>query len=450
VSIIVPCYNYGRFLGEAIESALAQTRPADEIIVIDDGSTDSTPEVLAHYRHHPSMRTIRQTNQGAIATFNTGIGQSHGAFFVVLSADDRLDPRFLERTVPALVAHPGVGYAYTGYRVFGARHRIRAALTYSRTRLARRPYFTASALIRREAFDAAGGYSADMAIGYEDWDLFLGMAERGWDGVAVPEALFQYRQHRVASRNTMSFFTWLSLLARIYRRHRALYRVPLAVFLACAIGEQHWLTLRAAPRAAFRRLGSRPCGGGQPGICLLTSSVVDAALPRRAAGSVPLTVLAQTGPQAYQEPPAGAAGVPQQTSSDSASGNGPLALAIKALYQRAAIYHAQGRATLLPAALAATANRALLIYECLPAECAPCRRRHLLTGLVAGRIDALIVKGAQAAAAWQRTYGVQPALRADTTAMRGEEARGVETQRLAQLYADMVALFRTADSAGDC
>jgi GT2 family glycosyltransferase len=416
ISIVIPCFNYGRFLAEAIESALSQTRSPDEVVVIDDGSTDCTPEVIARFAKYPAVRAIRQANQGAIATFNRGIRASQGAFFVLLSADDRLDPRFLERTVPLLAADPRAGFAYTGYRVFGARHRVRPALPFSRARLARRPYFTASALIRRAAFDSAHGFSDEMAIGYEDWDLFLGLIEHGWHGIAVPEALFHYRQHQVASRNTMTFRTWIGLLTLLYRRHRALHRAPLPAFLLVALAEQYRLTLRAAPSAVLRRLGTPPPATARPRLCLLENHSAGDGSVRHA------------GPRI-----GGVAGFAPATL---------VRWAMQTRYQRAAVYHARGLPALIPAAVAALANRAQLIYEAPRAEQWPkSRLQRSVARLAARRVDALVVRDAETAAHWQCAAGIQPTLRYAT---ESPEDREVDAQRLQRLYSDLLALYRSA------
>ena len=89
VSVVIPCFNHGRFLPEAIESVLAQTYPWIEILVVDDGSTDNTREVAAQYPH---VRYVYQHNQGLSAARNTGIRHSTGDFLVFLDADDLLYP----------------------------------------------------------------------------------------------------------------------------------------------------------------------------------------------------------------------------------------------------------------------------------------------------------------------------------------------------------------------
>ena len=251
VSIVIPCYNYARYLAEAIESALAQTWPADEIVVVDDGSTDDSLEVAHRFDHELAIRIIAQANQGAISTFNNGIQASTGAFFVKLDADDRLHPRYLASTLPPLVAKPDAGFAYTGYRWFGARDVEFPAEPFKLNALALRPSIVSSALIRRAAFDAVGGYSQAMSSAYEDWDLFLSLAERGWAGTPVPELLFDYRIHP-NGRNAITFRQWRRLMALLYRRHPCMRSAPLPLFLTRAIIDRGWRRLADALSASSK------------------------------------------------------------------------------------------------------------------------------------------------------------------------------------------------------
>ncbi len=91
-SIIMPAYNDGDYIGEAIESVLGQTYQSFELIIVDDGSTDNTPEALLRYREHPKVKTIRQRNGGTAAARNTGLGLASGEFIGFLDSDDFYTP----------------------------------------------------------------------------------------------------------------------------------------------------------------------------------------------------------------------------------------------------------------------------------------------------------------------------------------------------------------------
>src|SRR5919112_3279382 len=117
VSVVIPCYNQAHFVGEAIESVLAQSYPHFEIVVIDDGSTDTTSEVAGRY---PGVRCVRQDNQGLSAARNSGLRHSEGEYVVFLDADDRLLPEALEAGLECLKSHPECAIAFGPYRLIAS------------------------------------------------------------------------------------------------------------------------------------------------------------------------------------------------------------------------------------------------------------------------------------------------------------------------------------------
>src|SRR5437773_3781756 len=112
VSVVIPTYNYARYLPEAIDSALAQTHAPLEVIVVDDGSTDDTPRVLAVYGDR--IRVIRQANRGPGAARNTGIAAARGEYVGFLDADDVWLPRKLELQMARFEADQGLGLVHCG------------------------------------------------------------------------------------------------------------------------------------------------------------------------------------------------------------------------------------------------------------------------------------------------------------------------------------------------
>lgn len=212
VSIIIPCYNYARFLGQAIESALAQTIPS-EVIVVDDGSTDNSAEVARRY----PVYLIDQKNQGPGKTFNHGVAASHGKYFLLLSADDLVHPRFIESTLPTLMENR-VAFVFTHAVTFGTEHAILLNQEYDVARLGLGGYMGGGVLMRRDAYDAVGGYDPAMRHG-EDWDLWLRLAERGLCGKLVPRILFAYRKHGTGLAEKNSLPVRWKHLWQLYRKH---------------------------------------------------------------------------------------------------------------------------------------------------------------------------------------------------------------------------------------
>src|SRR5208337_2738500 len=116
ISVIIPCYNTAKFLAESVDSVLNQTYPNVEVIVVDDGSTDNSPSIIAKYGN--KIKAARQQNQGISAARNTGVRISKGQFLVFLDADDWLDATFLSKSAAAL-ENSGAGIAYCGWQNVG-------------------------------------------------------------------------------------------------------------------------------------------------------------------------------------------------------------------------------------------------------------------------------------------------------------------------------------------
>jgi glycosyltransferase involved in cell wall biosynthesis len=222
VSIIVLCHNYGRFLPEAMESALGQDYPNLELIVIDDGSTDDSLEVASRYEER--ARVLSQPNQGLARTCNRGAREAAGEYFVFLSADDVLEPTYVLELMQALARTPEASFAYCSARLFGAESGIAPARPFSAFSLVRgRNYINGSALTRRADYLAVGGYPEDLGEGaFDDWDFWLTMVERGHRGTYVPKPLLRWRRHQQGSKNPPSRGTAEAETARIRARHAAL------------------------------------------------------------------------------------------------------------------------------------------------------------------------------------------------------------------------------------
>jgi len=223
---VIPCHNYARFLGEAIESALRQTYTPIEILVVDDGSTDDTSEIARRY----PVKLIAQPQQGVCAAVNNGVGAAQGTFVMRLDADDVLEPTYIEETLAALNRSPAAQFAYTEVAYFGAAAGTYPVEDFAPDSLAERNYVHASALMRHAAFDQVGGFDETMAAARcEDWDLWLAFAEHGLPGVLVRKPLLRYRQHVSGSRNRLAWGAWstwtrnVSMAKRLHANHPRLF-----------------------------------------------------------------------------------------------------------------------------------------------------------------------------------------------------------------------------------
>src|SRR5262245_22134264 len=184
VSVVIPTYNSGPLVVEAVRSVLAQSRPAAEIIVIDDGSTDDTRERLADFASQ--IRYIHQPNQGVAAARNHGVRAASCEWVAFLDADDVWHPRKLEYQLVALEARPDLvllGTATLDWPVCSwpadALNGPRQPIQVEWKRLLVKNYFTTSSvMVRRSILEQAGPFDTTLQ-GPEDYDLWLRIAELG-------------------------------------------------------------------------------------------------------------------------------------------------------------------------------------------------------------------------------------------------------------------------------
>ena len=223
VSIVVLCHNYGRFLAEAIESALGQDYAEIELIVIDDGSSDNSLEVAGRFADRAKILT--QPNQGLARTCNRGAREARGDRFLFLSADDVLEPTYVSELVGALELSPEAAFAYCDARLFGAESGVMPSRPFSAYLLVRgRNYINGSALTRRAAYLEVGGYPEDLGEGaFDDWDFWLRMVSAGHRGTYVPKPLLRWRRHERGSKDPTSRGAAAAETARIRERHADLH-----------------------------------------------------------------------------------------------------------------------------------------------------------------------------------------------------------------------------------
>jgi glycosyltransferase involved in cell wall biosynthesis len=200
VTAVIPVYNQERYLGEAIDSVLGQTFRDVELIVVDDGSTDRTAEVIASYGS--GIRTVYKPNGGNASALNRGIREARGRWIGWLSSDDLWEPTKLARQIAVLEREPSVDLIYTGYYVIDPEGRVLERVTppFPPThrkfmlRLVRRCFVNGSSvLVRREVFNEVGFFDeADRLT--SDYDLWLRMAPR-CNFRGIPDPLVRYRIH---------------------------------------------------------------------------------------------------------------------------------------------------------------------------------------------------------------------------------------------------------------
>lgn len=197
VTVVIPCYNYGGYLDEALQSVRNQTFMNHEIIIVDDGSTDPlTVDKLKEIasRKIPGVRVIHQANAGVSSARNHGITEGRGKYICCLDADDLLEPRYLEKNL-SILERENVDVCYSYFQVFGDAEWIARPGRFDIEVLKTRNCACVAAVFKKSIWEKVGGYNPNMKGGYEDWDFWISVAEQGAQGAVIPEPLFKYRRH---------------------------------------------------------------------------------------------------------------------------------------------------------------------------------------------------------------------------------------------------------------
>ncbi len=194
-SIVIPCFNQGAFLHESLESALAQTRPAHEIIVVDDGSTDRYTVERIDALCKPPVRLVRQANRGLSGARNAGVDAASGDFIVPLDADDRFTPDALAAYADAIAARPEIDIWFPDLIHFGLDESPWVCRPFNAWHELRDNHMIYGSAIRRAVFDAGVRYNERMRRGYEDWEFFIhACCERNFRAAALRRKIFRYRR----------------------------------------------------------------------------------------------------------------------------------------------------------------------------------------------------------------------------------------------------------------
>jgi len=209
ITAIIPTFNSERYICDTVESVLAQTWPVHEVIVVDDGSTDATEQLLARYAGR--IRYIRQTNAGPPRARNTGLAYATGDWIALLDSDDLWVRTKIEQQIKYLESHPACALVYTDMKTFDDSGIIEESVKVSRNltlpsghifpqMFAETLFQTSAVLIRRSCLDGVGGFDETLRMG-DDYELFLRIA-RHFELGYVDAPLVLYRQHPTQGTRT--------------------------------------------------------------------------------------------------------------------------------------------------------------------------------------------------------------------------------------------------------
>jgi len=193
VTIIIPCYNQGHYLAEALQSIAVANMELIDVLIVNDGSTNDETKSILNKLHQEGFTIINQENQGLGAARNAGIMASNTDYILPLDADNKIISSFIERAINILDHDLSYAVVFSNANYFGDKTGILKPGKFNLQRLMLGNYIDACAMIRRSAICQVGLYDKMRIMGYEDWDLWLKLAFNGYEFYYLNELGFEYR-----------------------------------------------------------------------------------------------------------------------------------------------------------------------------------------------------------------------------------------------------------------
>lgn len=222
VSIIIPAYNAEKYIEETITSALATNYSPFEIVIVDDGSTDSTQSIVDHMAsRYPVISSYTQANAGASAARNHAIRKAKGKYILPLDADNRISPHYVGEAVKVLEANHGVKLVSSEASFIGEKSGNWKFTPFSINLLCRRNLIDNCSMYRKEDWQNAGGYCPEI-LGREDWDFWLSLFETGGAFVRLSLTGLYYRV-RSNSKKAQTRHLHKNIIDSLNARHKPLF-----------------------------------------------------------------------------------------------------------------------------------------------------------------------------------------------------------------------------------
>ncbi|UZH55641.1 glycosyltransferase [Salinimicrobium tongyeongense] len=225
ISIIIPCYNNASYLDEALESVILQTFVEWECIILDDGSTDDTREVVKKWiKKDKRFKYKYQKNRGVSNARNSGIEQSNGEFILPLDADDKLSTNYLENCFNKMISGNWT-VVYGKAIFFGDRSGEMKLVKPILSNLLHFNCIHCSGLFKKEDWKKIGGYDEKMKFGFEDWEFWINILRRKGKA-ALADKSFLYYRIKPNSRSEVINNNWHKenkMISYIFQKHIKLY-----------------------------------------------------------------------------------------------------------------------------------------------------------------------------------------------------------------------------------
>lgn len=230
VTVVIPCYNQGETLEETVASVKQQSYSNVDIVVVNDGSDDQTTLTVLKRLETDGITVVHTTNQGLAAARNNGIAVAKGEYILPLDGDDRIAEHYIEKAMEVFSSQ-NVGIVYCRAQLFGAVDTEWILPPYSLEQMLLENVIFCSALFRKTDWQEVGGYDTGMLYGWEDYDFWLSLIERGCKVYQIPEILFYYRVTSDSMVRSKEKWQKVAMFKRIFQRHQQLFTDNIEVWI---------------------------------------------------------------------------------------------------------------------------------------------------------------------------------------------------------------------------
>ena len=193
ISVVMPCFNQGVYIKDALESLEKCDKNLFEIIIVNDGSTDELTNSYLKQLSDQGTFVLFQENMGLAQARNNGIKKANGKYILPLDSDNKIRPDYLTASIEVFEKYSNVAVVYGNANYFGSKEGLLKPGKFNLQRLMLRNYIDACAVIRKSVIEEVGYYDSMKFMGLEDWDLWLRIAFAGYWFYYVDEVLFDYR-----------------------------------------------------------------------------------------------------------------------------------------------------------------------------------------------------------------------------------------------------------------
>lgn len=223
VSIIITCYNDGKYLLESLDSAIRQTYKDIEIIIINDGSTDRLTLDILSKINNERVKIVSTLNAGVSAARNTGISLSTGRLVLTLDADDILDNSYVENAVAIFASNSKIRLVSSDTMMFGNENRLVRYDSYDMKMLLFSNSLHSSSIYHKDDWVKCGGYSTKMTHGWEDWDFWISMKLPNYSVIKIDKPLLYYRIKNHSRNSSMSLSEKFAMYLQMIFRNKWTY-----------------------------------------------------------------------------------------------------------------------------------------------------------------------------------------------------------------------------------